>query len=80
VWHTLRFSVLLPVELSRARIFQFMSKLTEARQWVVHVAPSQGSRKDEVEDGRIDATDCVRLCYTYFVVFIVLGHRVILVF
>jgi hypothetical protein len=37
-------------------------------------------RRCQVEDGRVDATDCFELCYSYFAVFIVLGRRVILVF
>jgi hypothetical protein len=42
---------------------------------VMYVAPSQRSREDQVKDGRVDATGCVRLCYPYFTVFIVLYHR-----
>jgi hypothetical protein len=30
---------------------------------VVHVAPSQGSCVDQVEDRRVDATDCVEPFY-----------------
>jgi hypothetical protein len=45
------------------------SRLVEARRWVVHVAPSQRWCEDQVKDGRVDATGCVRPCYPYFTVF-----------
>jgi hypothetical protein len=48
------------------------SRLVKARRWVVHV--------DQVEDGRVDATGCVRPRYPYFVIFYVLGHRGIVIF
>jgi hypothetical protein len=32
------------------------SKLAEARQWLVHVAPLWRLRRGQVEDGRVDAT------------------------
>jgi hypothetical protein len=80
VGHTSRSSGLLCVEASRARVSQFPSKLAEARRWDVHVAPSRRSHEDQVEDGRLDVTGCVRLCYPYFAVFIVLDTRGILVF
>jgi hypothetical protein len=47
---------------------------------VVHVASSWRSREDEVEDGWVDKTGCIRLFYPNFVVFVVLGPRGILVF
>jgi hypothetical protein len=46
---------------------------------VVHVAPSRRLRQRQVEDGRVDATDCVRPCYPTFVIFNVLGPRGIVV-
>jgi hypothetical protein len=46
----------------------------------VHVTSSWRLRRVEAEDGRVDATCCVKLCYLYFAVFIVLGFRDILVF
>jgi hypothetical protein len=55
-------------------------RLAEARQWVVHVAPSWRLRRDQVKDGWVDAMDCVRPSYPYFVVFCVLGARGIVVF
>jgi hypothetical protein len=51
----------------------------KARRLVVHVTPSWMSHKDQVEDGQVHATDCVRPYHHYFVVFIVLGHRSILI-
>jgi hypothetical protein len=53
--HTTRFSGLLHVEASWARVFQFASKLVEARRCMVHVALSRRLRREQVEDGRIDA-------------------------
>jgi hypothetical protein len=47
---------------------------------MVHVASSQRSCGDEVKDGRVDATGCIRLFYPNFVIFIVFGTKAILVF
>jgi hypothetical protein len=58
----------------------FALKLVEARRRVLHVAPSWMLDEDQVEDGRVDATSCVRPFYSNFVVFYVLGSRGILVF
>jgi hypothetical protein len=80
VGHASRSSGLLYHEASRARVFQFASKLVEERHRVVHVASSQRSCENEVEDGRVDAMSCIRLFYPNFIIFIVLGHRDILVF
>jgi hypothetical protein len=57
-----------------------VSRLVEARQWMVHVAPSWMSHEDQVEDGWVDATGCIGPCYPYLSVFFVLGPRGILVF
>jgi hypothetical protein len=78
--HASRSSGLLHREASRARIFQFDSKLVEERWWVVHVASSWKSREDEVKDGWVDVTGCIRLVYPNFAIFIVLAPRGILVF
>jgi hypothetical protein len=80
VGHVSRSSGLLRVKISRSRVFKFASKLTEERRRVVHVASSWRSCKDEVKDGRVDATGCIGLFYPYFTVFVVLGPRGILVF
>jgi hypothetical protein len=55
------------------------SRLTEARWWVMHVAPSRRMRQSQVEDGWVDATGCVGPCYHSFVVFFLLDHRGIVV-
>jgi hypothetical protein len=60
--------------------FSLAMRLAETRQWVVRVAPSRMLRQDQVEDGRVDAMDCVGPCYSYFVIFYVLGHKGIVVF
>jgi hypothetical protein len=67
------------VDVSWARIFQFVSKLAEARQRVVHVAPSQRSREDQAKDRQVDAMGCVGPYYSCFIIFIVLGPSDILV-
>jgi hypothetical protein len=78
--HTSRSSSLLHLEVCLARVSQFASKLEEERRWVVHVASSRRSREDEVEDGWVDAMACIGPFYHYFSIFVVLGHRGILVF
>jgi hypothetical protein len=80
VGHTSRSSSLFHLEASQARVSQFDSKMAEEQRRVVHVASSRRSRKDEAEDGRVDAMGCIRLFYPYFAIFIVLGPRGILVF
>jgi hypothetical protein len=78
--HTLRSSYLLHREVSRVRIFQSTSKLTEERQRVVLMATPWRSHEDEVKDRCVDAMDYIRLLYPNSTVFIVLGLRGILVF
>jgi hypothetical protein len=80
VGHTSRSSGLLRLEESRARVFQFASKLAEERRRVVDVASSRRSREVKVKDGWVDATGCIGLFYLNFAIFIVLGPRGILVF
>jgi hypothetical protein len=55
------------------------SRLADVRCRVVHVAPSWRSYEDQVENGRVDALGCVRVCYPYFVIFILLGYMGIFV-
>jgi hypothetical protein len=55
-------------------------RLTEVRRRVVHVASSRRLRRDQVEDGRVDAMGYVRPCYPYFIVFYVLDPSGIVVF
>jgi hypothetical protein len=50
VGHVSKFNGFLCMEVSRARVSQFASKLAEARQWMIHVAPSRKSREDQVKD------------------------------
>jgi hypothetical protein len=40
-----------------------VSRLVEARQRMVYVAPSWRLRRGQVEDGRFDAMGCVGPCY-----------------
>jgi hypothetical protein len=43
----------------RLGFFSLTSRLAETHWRVVHVAPSRRSREDQVEDGRVDAMDCI---------------------
>jgi hypothetical protein len=63
VGHVSRSGCLLHREASRARIFQFASKLAEERRQVVNVASLWRSREDEVKDGRANAIGYIRLFY-----------------
>jgi hypothetical protein len=76
----LRSSGLLRLEASRARDSQSGLKTGGAVAQVVHVAPSWRLHGSEAEDEWVDAMGCVRPCYPYFTIFIVLGHRGNLVF
>jgi hypothetical protein len=73
VGHVSRSSSLLYMEASRAKVFQFASKLVEARRRVMHIAPSWRSCENQVKDGWVNAMGCIGPYYPYFVVFIVLG-------
>jgi hypothetical protein len=42
---------------------------------VVHVAPSQRLRRNQVEDGRVDTAGSVGPSYPYFAIFYVLDPR-----
>jgi hypothetical protein len=42
---------------------------------MVYMTSSRRSCGDEAEDGRVDATCCIRLFYTNFAVFIILDHK-----
>jgi predicted aminopeptidase len=78
--HAPRSNGLLRLEVSRVMVSQFASKLAETRYRAEHVTSSWRSREDEVEDGCNSVMDCIRLFYSNFIVFIVLGHTGILVF
>jgi hypothetical protein len=46
----------------------------------MHVTPSRRLRRDQVEDGRVDAKGSIGPCYPYFAVFYVLSFKGIIVF
>jgi hypothetical protein len=73
--HASRFSSLLHLEVNQARVSQSSLNIGGGTTRMVHVASSWGSRRDEAEDGRVDAMGCIGLFYPNFVVFIVLGHK-----
>jgi hypothetical protein len=79
VGHMSRSSALLHVESSLARVFQSILKtsgdamVSGARGTIAEVA------SESVEDGCVDVMGCIEPCYLYFVVFILLGHRCIVV-
>jgi hypothetical protein len=52
----------------------FASKLVEELRRVVYMALSRRSRRDEAEDGSVNATDCIGLFYPNFAIFVELGH------
>jgi hypothetical protein len=80
VRHASRSSGLLRLKASRARISQSSLKTGRGAARMVHVASSQRSCGDEVKDGPVDATGCIRLFYPNFVIFFVLGNKSSLVF
>jgi hypothetical protein len=80
VGHASRSSSLLHVEASQARVFRSGLKTSGGAMEVVHVAPSQRSRKNQVEDGHVDAMGHVGLCYPCFIVFFVFCRRGNLIF
>jgi hypothetical protein len=75
VSHALRYSGLLRLEASRARVSQSSLKTGGGTMQMVHVASLRRSRGDEAEDGWVDATGCTRLFYPIFAIFIILGHK-----
>jgi hypothetical protein len=68
------------MEACRGRVFQSALKTGGGTTHMVHVASSRISRGDQVEDRRVNAMSYVKPCYSYFVIFIVLDHKNILVF
>jgi hypothetical protein len=78
--HTSRSIGLLRVEASQARVSQSGLKTGGGVTQIVHMTSSQRSHGDRVEDGRVNATGCVRPCYPYFAVFIVLVPMDIFIF
>jgi hypothetical protein len=69
--HAPRSSGLLCLEVSRDRVSQSRLKTGGGAMWMVHVVSSHRSYGDEAEDERVDATDCIRLFYPNFAVFVV---------
>jgi hypothetical protein len=78
--HTSRSSDLLCLEASQARVFQSGLKTGGGAAQMVHVASLPRLHRVEAKDRRVDATGYIRLFYSNFTVFIVLGPRGILVF
>jgi hypothetical protein len=79
VRHTSRFSVLLHVEVSWDSVSQSGLKTSgdtmasDTRDTITEVS------RNQVKDGRVDATDCVGHCYPTFTVFNILGLMCIVV-
>jgi hypothetical protein len=78
--HASRYSGLLRVKASRARVFQFSLKTGGGATRMVHLTSMRRLRQGQVEDRRVDTMNCVGPCYPCFIVFYVLGFRVILIF
>jgi hypothetical protein len=78
--HASKSSSLLLVKASQARVSRPVLKTSGGTAQMVHVTSSRRLRRDQVEDGRVDAMGYVGPCYPYFTVFIVLGPSGILVF
>jgi hypothetical protein len=68
------------LEVSRVRVFQSDLKTGGGATQIVHMTSSRRSHEDKAKDGQVDETGCMRPCYAYFVVFIVLDSRIILLF
>jgi hypothetical protein len=80
VGHESRFSGLLRLEASRARISQSGFKTSGGVAQMVHVASSRRSRGVQAKGGWIDVTGCIGPFYPDFAIFIVLGPEGVLVF
>jgi hypothetical protein len=61
--HMSRSSGMLCVEACRDRVSQSDLKIGLCAVRMVCVVSSWRLHRDQVEDGRVDATGCVRLCY-----------------
>jgi hypothetical protein len=82
VWpqnYSLGFPNLLRLEVSQTRVSQSSLKTGGGMMQMVHVASSLRSCGDEAEDGRVNATGCIRLFYPNFAIFVVLDHKCSLV-
>jgi hypothetical protein len=78
--HMSRSNGLLLLQASRARIFQFASKLAEERRRVLDMTSLRRPREDEVEDGQVHVMGCIKLFYLNFIAFVVQGPRGSLIF
>jgi hypothetical protein len=72
--HASRSNGLLHVKASRLGFPNLASRPAEGRRWVVHMTSLMRLCRVQSKDGRVDAMSCIRPCYTYFVIFIVLDH------
>jgi hypothetical protein len=68
------------VEVSRFKVSQSGLKTGGEAVRMVHIASSQRFRRVKAEDGRVNAMDCIEQFYLNFTIFVVLGHRDILIF
>jgi hypothetical protein len=75
VGHVSRSSSLLHLDASSARVSQSSLKTGGGTERMMNVASSQRSRGDEVEDRLVDVMGCIRLFYSNFAIFIVLGYK-----
>jgi hypothetical protein len=73
--HVLRFSGLLRLEASQARVSQSSLKTGGGVAWMVNVESLRRSHGDEIEDRWVDATGYIGLFYPNFAVFIILCHK-----
>jgi hypothetical protein len=73
--HASRSSGSFHLDASRVMISQSGLKTGGGTEQMVHVTSSRRSRGDEAEDGQVDTTGYIRLFYSNFTVFIVLGHK-----
>jgi hypothetical protein len=80
VEHASRSSDLLHLKVSQVSVSQFTLKLAEERRRVVHIASSRRSCEDEVKDGRVDVMGYIKSFNPYFIIFVVLDTRDILIF
>jgi hypothetical protein len=78
--HASRFSGLLRVEASQARVFQSDLKTDGGVMRMVHMTSSWRLRQVQAEDRQVNATGYIEPFYPNFIVFYVLLHRGILVF
>jgi hypothetical protein len=74
-----RTSGLLHLEVCWARVSQSNLKTGGGATRMVHVSSSWRLRGDEAEDRRVNAMGCIRLFYSNFTIFVVLGHKCSLV-